>query len=541
LVVDVISIKGLSFSYRTTDDAVLQRVNLEVASGEFVLVTGPTGSGKSTLLKVINRLAPSFTGGNMRGQVVVDGLDITNQKPNEIAEKIGYVSQTPQDTFVTQTVREELAYGMEQLGFEIESMNASLQKIADLVGVDNFLDRKLLDLSGGEQQRVAIGAALTAGQKVLLLDEPTSALDSENAKTIIKLLHQICRETATTIILTEHRIERVLEFADSVIVVNSDGLVTKTQADSQFRDKRVEPPIIALCRKLSWQNSNLTLSEAQANWRISESQCSIKPIERKTGNHQTKPAVATVKDLSVRFGETLVVKDLNLEIHPDEIIGLMGRNGSGKTSTLWAIQGSENDSKVTGKILIQGLEPATLSATERLGLVAMVPQQASDLLFLNSLGKELNESDVFSESELGATASIFESLAGRIDPAIHPRDLSTGQQLSLVLASQLVKNAKLILLDEPTRGLDYEAKHQLAQNLIRLRSSGKAIMVASHDVEFIAEVCDRVLVLKDGIEISRGIPEEILLPNTPYATQVADITQKPGLLLVEQIEMQNAQ
>lgn len=537
----MISIKGLSFSYGTNDDAVLQRVNLEVASGEFVLVTGPTGSGKSTLLKVINRLAPSFTGGNMRGQVVVDGLDITNQKPNEIAEKIGYVSQTPQDTFVTQTVREELAYGMEQLGFEIESMNASLQKIADLVGVDNFLDRKLLDLSGGEQQRVAIGAALTAGQKVLLLDEPTSALDSENAKTIIKLLHQICRETATTIILTEHRIERVLEFADSVIVVNSDGLVTKTQADSQFRDKRVEPPIIALCRKLSWQNSNLTLSEAQANWRISESQCSIKPIERKTGNHQTKPAVATVKDLSVRFGETKVVKDLNLEIHPDEIIGLMGRNGSGKTSTLWAIQGSENDSKVTGKILIQGLEPATLSATERLGLVAMVPQQASDLLFLNSLGKELNESDVFSESELGATASIFESLAGRIDPAIHPRDLSTGQQLSLVLASQLVKNAKLILLDEPTRGLDYEAKHQLAQNLIRLRSSGKAIMVASHDVEFIAEVCDRVLVLKDGIEISRGIPEEILLPNTPYATQVADITQKPGLLLVEQIEMQNAQ
>jgi energy-coupling factor transport system ATP-binding protein len=233
------------------------------------------------------------------------------------------------------------------------------------------------------------------------------------------------------------------------------------------------------------------------------------------------------------------VSNLSFTLKCGQITALMGRNGSGKSSTLWALQGSGigKDASVTGQITIEGKDPTKLSNQDRINLVAMVPQKASDLLFLNSLGKELAESDAFSQVATGTTSSIFANLVGRVDPGIHPRDLSNGQQIALVLASQLTKNAPLILLDEPTRGLDYTAKQELAKSLQKLKQDGKAILLASHDVEFLAALCDQVLVLEKGQLIASGTPAEIFLPRTEFATQVADITKIPGAISIDQIEV----
>jgi energy-coupling factor transporter ATP-binding protein EcfA2 len=537
----MIKITGLSFSYSTPDMAVLKRVNLDFASGEFALVTGPTGSGKSTLLKTINRLAPSFTGGTFSGSIQIGGKEIAQLQPNEVAELIGYVDQNPTSGFVTQTVREELAFGMEQLGFTREAMNQRISEVSELVGIAHILDSGLQEISGGEQQRVAIGSALTAGQKVLLLDEPTSALDSEISLEIIQLLEKISRDTGTTVILTEHRIERVLDYVDSVAIVHADGSVTKGASKQQFLDYRIEPPIVALSKKLGWSPIEVKLDEAKSKWVTDRDRIKVLTRTPRDQSRQQMLNVATVENLSVRFGDNAVISNLEFTIDSGEVVALMGKNGSGKTTTLWAIQGSLTNAFISGEVKIRDTNPAKLSAAERLDLVAMVPQNSSDLLFLNSLGKELVESDAISESVSGSTAKIFEKIAGRIDPATHPRDLSTGQQLALVLASQLVKDAPLVLLDEPTRGLDYEAKRQLADTLDSLRAKGKAILIACHDVEFIAEICDRVVILNQGIVDQSGTPEEVFTPNSPYATQISQITQMPGVITLGQIELANSE
>jgi energy-coupling factor transporter ATP-binding protein EcfA2 len=537
----MIKITGLSFSYSTPDVAVLKRVNLDFASGEFALVTGPTGSGKSTLLKTINRLAPSFTGGTFSGSIQIGGKEIAQLQPNEVAELIGYVDQNPTSGFVTQTVREELAFGMEQLGFTREAMNQRISEVSELVGIAHILDSKLQEISGGEQQRVAIGSALTAGQKVLLLDEPTSALDSEISLEIIQLLEKISRDTGTTVILTEHRIERVLDYVDSVAIVHADGSVTKGASKQQFLDYRIEPPIVALSKKLGWSPIEVKLDEAKSKWVTDRDRIKVLTRTPREQSRQRMLNVATVENLSVRFGDNAVISNLEFTIDSGEVVALMGKNGSGKTTTLWAIQGSLTNALISGEVRIRDTNPAKLSAAERLDLVAMVPQNSSDLLFLNSLGKELVESDAISESISGSTAKIFEKIAGRIDPATHPRDLSTGQQLALVLASQLVKDAPLVLLDEPTRGLDYEAKRQLADTLDSLRAKGKAILIACHDVEFIAEICDRVVILNQGIVDQSGTPEEVFSPNSPYATQISQITHMPGVITLGQIELANSE
>ena len=538
----MIKFESVTFSYSSSDESVLKRVNLEIDKGEFVLVVGATGSGKTTLLKTINRLAPSFTGGSFSGKIFVDEIEVTNKKTNELAELIGYVGQNPTESFVTETVREELAYGMEQLGVSPAFMAKRVEQIAKLVDIEKLLDAKLEEISGGEQQRVAIGAALAAGQKLLLLDEPTSALDADIASKTMSLLRRLSKDEKITVILTEHRVERALEFLDSIVIVHKDGSVVKKPASVAFQELRIQPAIIALGKKMGWDPLETKLSKAQERWKSSarELPVTLKPRRQFASNSDGK-LIASAKDICVTFGSLRALAKLNLSLESSQITAIMGKNGSGKSTALWALQGSKPNqaASVTGQMLIGGINPALLDAEDRLGCVAMVPQKASDLLFLNTLGKELAESDSFSQSQQGTTSKTFENLMGRIDPGIHPRDLSNGQQIALVLASQLNKDAPLILLDEPTRGLDYSAKQHLAEALVSLKQAGKAIVIASHDVEFVADVCDRVLVLEKGFVIAEGTPEELFLPGTEYATQIAEITQIPGLVNLQQIEVNN--
>lgn len=459
----MIQLRGVSFSYSHSDAAVLKRVNLDFAKGEFCLIAGATGSGKTTLLKVINRLIPHFSPGAISGQVLINQIDVSNKMPQQLAELVGYVPQSPDEAFVAQNVIDELAFGMEQLGISQSEMRNRIEQVAGKVGIAHLLDREIATLSGGEKQRLAIGSALVAGQQVLLLDEPTSSLDAAIASEILFLLKELSKTHGITVLIAEHRLERVLPLIDSMVTVYADGSVNKGPADSPILDVRIKPPL-----PHEWKDKAPNVS----------------------GNRVT---TAEIHDLSIAFDGESVVSNVNLKLSSGSITALIGPNGSGKSSCLWAIQGSGVRS--AGTVLVSGTDPAKLKAPDRLGLVALVPQRATDLLFLNSVSAELSESDAASGAILGSTAKILEKLTGRIDPSIHPRDLSAGQKLALVLAIQLVKDAPLLLLDEPTQGLDYGAKEQLAKLLKNLASEGKAIVVASHDLEFSAQICDQVLEL----------------------------------------------
>jgi energy-coupling factor transport system ATP-binding protein len=506
----MIKLKNFTFSYGDADAARLNRVNLAIAPGEFVLVCGATGSGKSTLLKALVGLVPHFTGGKASGSRVVDGQDFSNSMPHETAHLIGYVNQQPEGAFVADTVIEELAFALEQLGVPRDEMLSRVERALTTTGLTELRDRKLVELSGGQQQRVAIAAALSAGQKVLILDEPTSALDPASAHELLQFIHTLCRTEKLTAIIAEHRIERLVELVDSVVVVSNDGTISHASPAEQLARFNFVPPLIELAQKLDWQPIELNIESAKKRF-AAENAAATKKI----AHLQLGKALLDAKDIVVNYGEFRAVDGISMSAREGEVIAVMGENGSGKTSLLWALR---------------ELDP-------RLETVAMVPQQAADLLFLNSLSEELRDSDEVADAPMASTAALLEQFSGRLDPAIHPRDLSSGQQLSLVLALQLVKNAPLVLLDEPTRGLDYATKKQVAQVLRNLAAAGKAIVFASHDVEFVAQTADRVVQLEAGRVISDEPVEQALgnRPGNPLASQIAQIADVEGVIALQQV------
>jgi len=517
----LISLRDVTFTFSGAESPTLGRVNLDFTSGEFALIAGPTGSGKSTLLKLMIGLAPHFTGGSVAGSIQIDGHEYSGLQPHDFASRVGYVNQQPEGSFVSDTVFEELAFGMEQLGIEPETMRARIDYVAETLNLTHLLQSSLDSLSGGEQQRVAIGAAIAGGQQILLLDEPTSALDTVSATTLLAVLRRLSSQ-GITVIMAEHRIERLLGSVDSLTVVHGDGTVSKVKAidgyDQLLRNNRMVPPVVELGQKLGWTPLPLTISQAAEKWRSEPAECAAR------GGVEPGDTVLSAVDVSVNYGEVKAVSSASLSMRSGSISALVGPNGSGKSSLLWALAG---ELKHAGSVSFgDGVEPASLKPSQRLARLAMVPQNASDLLMLSSVGAELAESDAFAEMATGTTGQIFASLSGRIDPKRHPRDLSSGQQLSLVIAMQLAKGAGILLLDEPTRGLDYVAKHRLAEQLLSLRDDGKAILIASHDIEFLALVADSCSLISHGALAPFGPANDVLSTLAEHAPQIWQVTHR---------------
>jgi energy-coupling factor transport system ATP-binding protein len=525
----VIKVTDLSFRFGE-NEPLFQRVNLILQPGEFSLVCGPTGSGKSTLLRCLNGLAPHFTGGNLRGRIELDGEDFTGLRPHDFAQIVGFVNQQPEGAFVADTIEAELAYGMEQLGLPQELMQEKLREIAERFDLTDILHAQLQELSGGQQQRVAIASAIAGGQRALILDEPTSALDTVVAAEIISLLRRLASEDGITVLLAEHRLERALPVVDSMIVVHGDGSVSKQLPTDAIREYRLVPPVVELSHLLKLNPACLTTAQvrervkATPNFRASD----IRQPEEFFG----MPALS-VDGISVHYHNVKAVDSVSLEVERGQVLAVMGANGSGKTSLLWAVHGIGERSGGTSST--PWGETAKLTGEERLCAITLVPQRASDLLFLTSVSAELSDSDCFARAAANTTASLFESFAGRVNPAMHPRDLSAGQQLALVLAIQLTKDADILLLDEPTRGLDYEAKRQLSRIIGKLRLAGKAIAIATHDVEFATQVATDVLVLSAGRVAQKGKPEDIFGANGLLPSQISRALGVDGLYKVTQI------
>ncbi|MEO0023959.1 MAG: hypothetical protein RL196_400 [Actinomycetota bacterium] len=531
----MISLKNLSFRFSNDSEPVLTRINLKYGDGEFALICGPTGSGKSTLLKTINGLAPHFTGGTLGGSITLDGIDVTGWAPHQLAEQVGYVNQQPEGAFVAETVDQEIAYSLEQLGKPQDFMFSRVSELAQLMGIEKLLKQRLTSLSGGQQQRVAIASAIAAGAKTLLLDEPTSALDIAATLDIVATLESLTKTHNISVLLAEHRIEKLLEIADTLTVVHGDGTATQgplqgENLDLLFNNHRMVPTVVELSHFCGWQPTAISVSDARSRWLA-------KPLAQRANEptpevrEPAEPSIR-VENLTVGFGSAnepagqKALADFTFDFLPGQITAIMGPNGSGKTTLLWALVAElESDAVRTGQI---SPDFKKVRAAARLSEIALVPQRAADLLFLNSVSEELDESDRLSNLSQGTTAAILQQIAGRLDPRVHPRDLSAGQQLALVIALQMSKGAQILLLDEPTRGLDYVAKRGLADQLEALKGSGKTIIVASHDVEFVASLAERVVVLSDGRVSAQGSATEILGAPGVLQSAVAAIVGSNG-------------
>ncbi len=514
----MIELRDVGLAY--DEDPVLGGVNLTVTEGELVLVTGPTGSGKSTLLGVLTGLVPRFSGGRLTGDVLLDGTSIVRTPPRERAHLIGYVGQDPAAGFVTDTVEEELAYGMEQLGLPGDTMRRRVEETLDLLGIADLRNRDLRRLSGGEQQRVALGSVLTMHPRVLVLDEPTSALDPTAAEDVLATLTRLVHDLGVSVVLAEHRLERVVPFADTLVVLDGDGgLRAGTPADL-LTDSPVAPPIVELGRAAGWSPLPLTVRDARRRAGGLRDRLGVPP-----GDLPDAAAMGGLeaRGVTVTHGSTLAVHDVSLALRPGTVTALMGRNGSGKSSLLWALQGTGR--RRAGSVDVAGHDPSDLDEVERRALVGLLPQNAADLLYLETVDDELAAS--------GATAMDLERLVPDVDGQTHPRDLSEGQRLALALSIVLAGAPPVLLLDEPTRGLDYAAKHALATGLRSMASEGRAVLVATHDVEFVAQVADRVVVLAEGEVVSSGPVRRVVAESPAFAPQVTKVLGAPWLRVDE--------
>ena len=524
----MIRLERVSVTYAGSSRPALRDVDLEIAEGELCLVTGPTGSGKTTLLRLLNGLVPHFTGGLLSGRVIVDGRDTRRHQPRELADIVGFVAQDPIHGFVTDTVEEELAYAMEQQATPPSVMRSRVEETLDLLSIADLRDRPLRDLSGGQQQRVAIGSVLAAGARILVLDEPTSALDPTAAEEVLAALLRLVHDLGLTAVVAEHRLERAIQYADRLVQLAGDGSARHGSPSELMADAAIAPPIVELGRLAGWSPLPLSVREARGRAATLRARLGEAPAVVATAGARR----LTARGVSVRYGAIEAVRAVDLELAAGEVAVLMGRNGSGKSSLLWALQGSGE--RTAGHVEVAGRDPARVPPAEARRLIGLVPQSPSDLLYLDSVRAECAASDADAAAPAGTTRRLLERLLPGIGDEVHPRDLSEGQRLALVLAIQLAAAPAVILLDEPTRGLDYPSKRRFAAVLRELAASGHGVLVATHDVELAAAVAGRVIVMAGGDIVSDGPPGQILAGSPAFAPQTAKVLDS-GWLTVRQV------
>jgi energy-coupling factor transporter ATP-binding protein EcfA2 len=503
----VIVFDDVTITYADAPVPALRGVDLTVPEGEMVLVMGRTGSGKSTLLRAINGLVPHFSGGSLRGRVLVDGRDTATHRPRDLADVVGFVGQDPLAGFVTDNVEDELAYGMESLGIPPATMRKRVEETLDLLGLADLRDRPLTQLSGGQQQRVAIGSVLTSHPRVLVLDEPTSALDPLAAEDVLATLQRLVHDLGLTVVLAEHRLERVVQFVDRVVHVPGGAEpVVIGEPTEVLAGTPIAPPVVELGRSLGWSPLPLTVRDARRR-SVSLRECLERTDPPAHRAHRLGDEVATLRDVVAGYRRQPVLKGITLSVRTGEVVAVMGRNGAGKSTLL--------------RTLV-GLHQAT-SGRVRAEAAGLVPQVPSDLLYAATVAAECSTADRDAAAPAGTTRSLLDRLNPGIDGDQHPRDLSEGQKLCLALAIVLAGRPRLLLLDEPTRGLDYIAKRRLVAALRELADDGHGVVLATHDVELVAELATRVLVLADGEVVADGPAPDVVVSSPAFAPQVAKV------------------
>ncbi|MGP3971205.1 ABC transporter ATP-binding protein [Streptomyces sp. 6N223] len=505
----------------------LRGVDLTIPEGELCLLVGPSGAGKSTLLGAVSGLVPHFTGGTLSGRVTVAGRDTRTHRPRELADVVGTVGQDPLAHFVTETVEDELAYGMESLGVPPATMRRRVEETLDLLGLAPLRDRPIATLSGGQQQRVAIGSVLTSHPRVLVLDEPTSALDPPAAEEVLAVLQRLVHDLGTTVLMAEHRLERVVQYADRVLLLPAPGAppVLGEPASVMARSP-VHPPVVALGRVAGWTPLPLTVRDARRRAgplreRLGAAQ---RPVPA-TGDGQV---LAAADRLTVRRGRAEVLRGVELRVAAGQIVALMGRNGAGKSTLLRAFLGMH--APASGGVRLAGVPgpPHRTRPAELLRRAGLVPQDPRDVLFAETVAAECAAADADAGAAPGTCRALVTRLLPEVPDAAHPRDLSEGQRLALALAVILAAAPPLLLLDEPTRGLDYAAKARLAGVLRELAAGGHGVVLATHDVELAADLADRVVVLAEGEVVADGPTAEVVVASPAFAPQVAKILATPA-------------
>jgi energy-coupling factor transport system ATP-binding protein len=538
----MIELDHVTYLYPDQTMPVLADFSLAIRPGEFVLVVGPSGAGKSTFLRCLNGLVPHFYGGRWAGQARVFGRDPVGRAPRGMADMVGFVFQDPEAQFAVDTVEDELAFGMENFGVPQATMRKRVEEVLDQLTIAHLRHRRISTLSGGEKQRVAIASVLALQPEVLVLDEPTSQLDPQAAEEVLIALRHLNEDLGLTVILSEHRLERVVQYVDRVLYLPASGAPPIIDEPRAMMGRLpLVPPLIRLGRTLGWQPLPLTIKEGRGFAReilrrLDERPAGPTPVaDDAAASVNAAPPVLSVRDVRFAYEGHLALRGVNLDARPGEFIALVGRNGSGKSTLLKLMVGLLKPAG--GSVTVAGLDTARTSLDDIIRTVGYVPQHPGSLLFQETLAEEL----AFTRRGHGmapapeADRVLLErlGLADLMDR--NPRDLSGGEQQRAALAAILVAQPQVILLDEPTRGLDYGQKDALAHLLLGLKAEGRTIIMATHDVELAAACADRVALLAEGEVVVDGPARAVMSDSQVFASQINKLFRDPRYLVVEDV------
>jgi len=547
----ILESKDVEYYYPENTEPALQKINLSINEGEFVLLIGGSGSGKSTLVKALAGLVPDFYGGKIGGEVKINGENIAAMDKKLLTSRVGMVFQDPESQLVMTSVEYELAFGMENLGLDNSLIKKRIAELSAALSLGPFLLKSIFELSGGLKQKVILAAVLAMQPDILILDEPTSQLDPVAGEEILTMVRRLNEENGITVILIEQRLERCFHLADRFIVMEQGRITADFCDPAALASWAVQkgspfiPPLAGVFARAGWPEIPLTLKEGRRLIRRKLGKDSPKPRDvaelagaaqgkepcldkmpfRYKGQFQDKgmePLAEVKKVWFVYDNGTEALRDVSLNIYPRELLFIMGENASGKTTLLKNITGLLKPSR--GQVRLLGQDTRNTLVEDLAQKVAYLSQNPNDYLFLPTVQEEME----FALKKLGLPDDgRVEKILKKLDllrfRCKNPRDLSTGERQRVALAGMLLGEPSLILLDEPTRGLDYDLKLKLGKLFLELKAEGKSLVVVTHDVEFAAEYADNVVLMSQGEVIAVGSKYDVLSSSAFYSPQISKL------------------
>lgn len=529
----LVQLRDVSFRYPDGERAALDHQHWDIDAGEMALLVGRSGSGKSTLLRTLNGLVPHFSGGRFGGTVTVCGIPTRLHGPNQLSSHVGFVFQDPETQVLGSRVDEDIAFSLEQHGVPRSTMRKRVEELLDLLSIAPLRQRDPSTLSGGERQRVAIAGALALHPDLLVLDEPTSQLDPWGAEDVLTALTRLNEDLGLTVVISEHRLERLLHRVDRVFEMDRGRLsaAATPRAFARQANPIALPAVTQVGAALEWQTMPLTVKEGRQAARAL-----VLPVPPGRLKAPDGDVVLDAVGLTLRHGQHTILRDIDVTLREGELVAVIGRNGSGKTTLMRSLLGHHPLS--AGELRFSDLSVDTRSPASFGRRVGYLPQQAGTMFFAERVRDEI----AFTARNRGTRSDFAEidtildrvGLAGFGDR--HPRDLSGGEQERLALAIMLTGDPVALMLDEPTRGMDAWRKADLVRILDDYRRRGGAVLMATHDVELVAQTADRVVMLGDGEVIAEGSPVEVLGGSLTFTTQTQLVFGQDWLIPAEVIE-----
>ncbi len=524
----LVEIEDLTYWYPRAGKPALEGIGLRVERGEFILLAGPTGCGKTSLMRLLNGLIPHFHGGRMRGKVTVGGRDTSEAKPRELAARVGMVFQDAEDQLVSTTVEREITFGLENAGLPASTIAKRLEEMLAGLGLSHLRRSFIPELSGGETQKVVLASILALHPELLVLDEPTSQLDPLGAEDLLTVVRRIHEETGTTVVMSEHRLERCYHYATRVIYMESgrvlfDGRPEEAARWCGERGKAFLPPVSRVFVKAGWREIPLTVNQARILLRDG---VSTNGGPRKK-SHVARDRPAGREEILAARGLWYVyphgpeaLKGVDLSLESGCRLAVMGENGAGKSTLLRCALGLLRPSR--GKVGLFGSAPSPGRLAELPGKLSYCPQNPGTYFVRSSVRDELLYTmrlRGYSGAEAGeAVGQQLKSLGLEEMADRNPRDLSSGEREKVVIAAALLPPVPdLVVMDEPTRGLDYDNKGRIIEELGKC---GSTLLVVTHDVEFASALADRVAIMGDGRMVTEGPAAEVLSDSLFFSPQV---------------------